>query len=432
MNKPGQSLMECVQRYRGLRFPVHFFERNVLISRFRHPDQAVRVETLAEFDDLISNGKIIVLSSKTRDSARRYVQFRLRGEGSIFSDRDALVANVAQAGQTAKTVFDFLTENGASYVRDIELGTGLSYPQLQRALRELADHGLASCDDYKTFLMVLQSADTKSPGKTRISGKSLRAPLKKASGRLTRSAIRKMVQEQSRLREGRWFLTTAFAIMGKSLTDSQRATTQARLLLQRYGILVKEFYRRENGLLPWYSIFQSLKRLEWQGEIRRGYFVEGLSGVQFAMPEALDLLDKIHNHRFTPDNLPVVLSSMDPALPFGGTVDWNMKASTGTSLKIVRLPANHIGFRDSEPVIYGENLFSKLSSTADLSGADFATIARFFSEWLKLPSTLRPKNRIEILQINDHPAATAKFAGQLIKIGYAKEGEALILWPSAV
>ena len=25
--------------------------------------------------------------------------------------------------------------------------------QLQRALREMADHGLASCDDYKTFLM---------------------------------------------------------------------------------------------------------------------------------------------------------------------------------------------------------------------------------------------------------------------------------------
>jgi ATP-dependent Lhr-like helicase len=432
INKPGQSLIECVQRYRGLRFPVHFFERNVLVSRFRHPHQAVWVETLAELDDLISNGKIIVLSSKTGDSARRYVQFRLRGEGSIFSDRDALVAGVAQVGRTAKTVFDFLTENGASYVRDIELGTGLSRPQLQRALRELADHGLASCDDYKTFLMVLQSVGPESPRKTRISGISQSAPFKKASGRHTRSAIRKMVQEQSHMREGRWFLTTAFAIMGQSLTDAQRATTQARLLLQRYGILVKEFYRRESGLLPWYSIFQSLKRLEWQGEIRRGYFVEGLSGVQFAMPEALDLLEKIHNQRFTPDKLPVVLSSMDPALPFGGTVDWNMKASTGTALKIIRLPANHIGFRDAEPVIYGENLFRKLSSTADLSGADFEAIARFFSEWLKLPPTLRIKNRIEILQINDHPAASGKFASQLLNIGYAKEGQSLILWPSAV
>ena len=153
VNKPGQSLIECVQRYRGLRFPVHFFERNVLASRFRHPHQAVWVETLAELDNLISNGQIIVLSSKTRDSARRYLQFRLRGDGSIFSDRDALIANAAQVGKVAKTVFDFLTENGASYVRDIELGTGLSHPQLQRALREMADHGLASCDDYKTFLM---------------------------------------------------------------------------------------------------------------------------------------------------------------------------------------------------------------------------------------------------------------------------------------
>jgi hypothetical protein len=96
------------------------------------------------------------------------------------------------------------------------------------------------------------------------------------------------------------------------------------------------------------------------------------------------------------------------------------------------LPANHIGFRDAEPVIYGENLFRKLSSTADLSGADFEAIARFFSEWLKLPPTLRIKNRIEILQINDHPAASGKFASQLLNIGYAKEGQSLILWPSAV
>ena len=152
------------------------------------------------------------------------------------------------------------------------------------------------------------------------------------------------------------------------------------------------------------------------------------------MPEALDLLEKIHIQCFTPDNFPVVLSSMDPALPFGGTVDWNMKASSCTALKIVRLPANHIGFRDAEPVIYAENLFSKLSSRADLSNRILPQdlTDSYFSEWLKLPSTLRPKNRIEILQINDHPAATGKFAGQLLNIGYAKEGQALILWPSAV
>jgi len=373
-----------------------------------------------------------VLSSKTNDSARRYVQFRLRGDGGIFSDPDALLANLEHVSTEAKAVFEFLNENGASYVRDVEMGIGLSQLQLQRALRELADQGLASCENYRSFLMVLQSAPTKGPIEIQRSGKYPPNPHRKHPMPLRRSAVRKKVQEQTRMQAGHWFLTTSFAIMGKPLADSDRPTTQARLLLQRYGILVKEFYRRENGLLPWYTIFQSLKRLEWQGEIRRGYFAQGLSGVQFALPEALELLEKIHHQQFKADNLPVLLSSMDPALPYGGTLGWSMTDAAGRPLKIVRSPANHLGFMGDEPVLYAENWFRKLSCTGDLSEDEFTAIAPLFSSWLKLPSTLRPKNRIEISQINDHPAASSKFAEALIQIGYEKAGDALILWPSAV
>ena len=47
------------------------------------------------------------------------------------------------------------------------------------------------------------------------------------------------------------------------MDDQKRAELQTRLLLHRCGIFVKEWYRRERGLLPWYQIFQILKRLEW-------------------------------------------------------------------------------------------------------------------------------------------------------------------------
>ena len=90
-----------------------------------------------------------------------------------------------------------------------------------------------------------------------------------------------------------WFLIDSFAVRGKSLTEEERIDNQTHLLLKRYGILVKEEYRRESNFVNWYNIFQNLKRLEWQGKIRRGFYIERLSGIQFALPEAVDLLEKV-------------------------------------------------------------------------------------------------------------------------------------------
>ena len=196
--------------------------------------------------------------------------------------------------------------------------------------------------------------------------------------------------------------------------------------------MVKEFYRREHGLLSWHTIFQCLKRLEWQGEIRRGYFVAGLSGVQFALPEALELLERIHQQQFTPADAPVVLNCMDPALPYGGTVDWNMTKADGSSPKIARVPGNYLAFLKGQPTLYAEKFFNRLTDNGNLAEKDFTCIAELFSDWLKLPPPLRPQNRIEITEINDHPAAKAKYSQPLIDLGYAREGKGLTLWPSAV
>ena len=56
-----------------------------------------------------------------------------------------------------------------------------------------------------------------------------------------------MIQDRNRIKEARWFLTTSLAVAGKPADDEERAYYQARLLLHRYGILVKEWYRREHG-----------------------------------------------------------------------------------------------------------------------------------------------------------------------------------------
>ena len=159
-------------------------------------------------------------------------------------------------------------------------------------------------------------------------------------------------------------------MLGKQLDRGEIATRQARLLLHRYGILVKECYRRESGLLPWYEIFQVLKRLEWQGEIRRGYFIAGLSGVQFALPEAVALLEQIQTGGEPVKNDAVLLSTADPALPLGGTPGREMQDMHGNKISMVR----------ARPPI-------TLCCLATVRSCTVKTTARVFGGWRKFRRT---------------------------------------------
>ena len=64
-------------------------------------------------------------------------------------------------------------------------------------------------------------------------------------------------------------------------------------------------WRRERPAIAWRAIYRELKRLEFRGEVRRGYFVRGLSGAQFALPEAVEMLRDVASSE---DATPVVMS----------------------------------------------------------------------------------------------------------------------------
>ena len=433
--KPGQPLREVMQRYRGYRFPLYFFEREIISSRYRESRLLTLNDRLAEFETLISNGDIIVNSGRNGHTGRRYVEFRMRGEGSLFCEQDVLLDSSNKLSPSGRIVFDFLRENGASYGRDLELGTGLTSLQLHRTLQELAEKGLASCESYQSFLLTFQSAinrKSNDPAEIQFNEEVPRWKRKNRPRRPSKSAIRKTLQHRSRLKDGRWFLTTSFAILGKPLDENQRVERQARLLLQRYGILVKEWYRREQGLLPWHHIFQVLKRLEWQGEIRRGYFVSGLSGVQFALPEAVELLEKIDNATSSSDNNPVLLSSLDPALPFGQAIDWRLADVHGNPVRPVRSASNHLAILNGKVLMVCENFFQRLSILRDPSRQTWRLMTNLLHVYLKMPYPIKPANRIEIHKINRHPAAASPMAGHLIESGFEKDGKKLVLWPSAL
>ena len=77
----------------------------------------------------------------------------------------------------------------------------------------------------------------------------------------------------------------------------EAAEEVARILLKRYGVVFKRLLEREGIALPWRVLLRIYHRLEARGEIRGGRFVGGISGEQFALPEAVGMLRAIRRAR---------------------------------------------------------------------------------------------------------------------------------------
>jgi len=141
-------------------------------------------------------------------------------------------------------------------------------------------------------------------------------------------------------RAGRWSILIAD-------TDREEAVeTQARALLKRYGVIFRRLLTREPNAAPWRELARVYRRLEARGEIRGGRFVTGMSGEQFALPEAVTQLREI---RRTPaDGRLTVISACDPL---------NLIGILTTTDRIRAIAGTRIAYRDGIPVAVMEGDF---------------------------------------------------------------------------
>lgn len=117
---------------------------------------------------------------------------------------------------------------------------------------------------------------------------------------------------------GRWFLVSS--LLQPPPSDTERLMAWAQTLLERYGVVSREAALADGAPGGFTPLYATLKALEESGRVRRGYFVEGLSGAQFAWAHTVDRL------RAEPDpeteQRAVVLSACDPANPYGTLLPW--------------------------------------------------------------------------------------------------------------
>ena len=107
---------------------------------------------------------------------------------------------------------------------------------------------------------------------------------------------------------------------------------QAWTLLRRYGVVFRRLLTRETNAAMWRELARVYRRLEARGEIRGGRFVTGMSGEQFALPDAVERLREIRRTRA--DGRLVAISAADP-LNLTGIVTAGERVRTAIHTRIV-------------------------------------------------------------------------------------------------
>jgi ATP-dependent helicase Lhr and Lhr-like helicase len=171
--------------------------------------------------------------------------------------------------------------------------------------------------------------------------------------------------------QGRWSLTAP--LFADAPGPGARLRAQAELMLERYGIVTRETVLAEGVPGGFSTLYAELGNLELLGTARRGYFVEGLGGAQFALPGAVERLRSLPE----PEGELQVLAATDPANPYGAALPWPKPPS---GRRPARTPGAHVLLRDGEPLLYVERGGRSILRLIDLHEADLATAAQALAE----------------------------------------------------
>ena len=133
---------------------------------------------------------------------------------------------------------------------------------------------------------------------------------------------------------GRWSAVSTGTCSGSDANFSEQTTLAVLCgaLLRRYGVVFRAVLERETLLPPWRLLLRYLRRMEDRGEVHGGRFVDGFSGEQFALPEAIGLLRR---HASMPDYGQLrVINATDP-LNLGGIITPGVKTPAKAGNRIL-------------------------------------------------------------------------------------------------
>jgi ATP-dependent Lhr-like helicase len=186
-------------------------------------------------------------------------------------------------------------------------------------------------------------------------------------------------------------------------------------MLERYGIVTREMVLAEGVPGGFATLYGELSNLEMLGTARRGYFVEGLGGAQFALPGAVERLRSLPDR----DGEYVLLAATDPANPYGAALSWPKRAS---GRRPSRSPGAYVLLRDGEPRLYVERGARGVLRLAELDEAELGEALRALTE--AAADGRLPKLAIE--RVDGDPVIGSGLEGTLVAAGFSRQPRRLV------
>ena len=212
--------------------------------------------------------------------------------------------------------------------------------------------------------------------------------------------------------------------MGPAPTVTERAKAVAEQLLARHGVLTRQAALAENVAGGFATVYPVLRGLEEAGRIRRGYFVAGLGGSQFALPGALERLRSVREPHAGEDGPPaVVLASTDPANPYGAVLPWPKEGGG----RAMRAAGTHVALVDGELAAYlgkGEREITPYLPDDEPQRTERArALARALAQW----AAATDRRALGWSLVAGEPIARSLLAPFLLDAGFVPSGPGLRL-----
>ena len=413
----------------GIARPAEGWSRNYLPARVESYDSSLA-------NNLTSSGRLMWAVEPRRNASTSFsaskvgrVRFFERGTGALW-----LSPAVAddRLSERALQILNALRSQGASFTADLSITTRLGPQATRDGLRELVTAGLITNDSVVTLRDVIrwQPSLPVKPADEPDPTRWLPADFKPSANRPF-SQRRPNVRRLPRWRRsdwegtnsaqwaGRWAVLHTPPALGVFNEKSEIAEKIARQWLARYGIVSRDWYVAERPPIGWRDIYNELKRLEYRGDVQRGYFIAGLAGAQFALPDAVEML---RANVADGDDI-VVLATSDPANVYA------LKVSGSVAVDPLSRPrgAGSLLFtRRGRIVMTSERRGARLRTAGDATEDDVRDAALAFRDHFATPVRTLRKHDLSVELIDGEKAGLSRWLGAFIEAGFQRR--AGVLW----
>lgn len=401
------ALVDAIGRLQGASLVASGLDDDVLAAR-------VRGYRPAMLDELCTSGELMWVGAGSIGARDGRVRL-------VWADHAALVLAAyerpdAPDGAVHAALRDALRGNGASFWGALRSRvTGYTDSEVLAALWDLVWAGEVTNDSLAPLRAMLAAA----PGGGRRGGSASVGAYRRSARRVPAYVIRPRrgatvgARNVPPTASGRWSLVADAvgvqtndgevdaARVGHSGIDQTEVLHAAAVqLLERHGVVTREAVLAEGLRGGFAGVYAVLRRMEERGEVRRGYFVDGLGAAQFAVPGAVDRLRATDARERV-----VALAATDPAQPFGAAVDW--PETTGRAL---RQAGAIVVIANGEALVW-----------CDVRGGHLVTFPRALDDtaWVDALRDLPKQGRVSrltIRRINSTPLDTASRPADVVPI----------------